>query len=399
MTTQTPVAGATNGRMTMCLKRFPSAGPKLRLRSACRCVLMSLCAACGEERVASSCVSATASNDSLIVSTQITSACSLDIRATGIVLRSDSVDPRPPVERLMNGYFVSAVHSPGQLALWTPSGELDRLIGRRGKGPGELHGRLGVLYVDKGDSLHVVDGTARWTIFSPEMVVVRQIGGGVGSKLTNLKGTNFLSDGRIVISPSAGHSRTTHPFYVLDRQGAVVASFGAGPSPELAPDLEDGYVLDVAGDTTFWASRPSKYVVELWSATGDRLKVIQRKVDWFEESEDLQSRRRAMSPSRRIVTLRSDSSGFLWSITTLPAAAKREPSNDRSPFPRSDPDADYDWRIEVIDPGTGSLIADSTFQRMSEVPIFSRSGLIYRFADDKTGATFIEVVTVRVRPK
>ncbi len=338
-----------------------------------------------------------------LISRALTGPCSIQVEPLGIVLGSDSVDPSLPVEHLASGRFVSGTFHQGRLAVWEPSGRLHGLLGRPGEGPGELRGLITVLYAD-GDSIHVVDATGRWTVFStPDLQGVRQSSGRAGEALMNLKGTIFFPGGPVLVGIPPFHADgTLARFRLLDREGAVLRSFGIAEPEEpsgTASTRFDGAVLAKAGGGRFWAATPSTYRVELWDTAGVRHRVVERDVPWFRGAtvEEASTGRGSSGLPIQIVGLREDPKGRLWVTVAIPTGRRPGPEDIRVRL-FSEPELFYRWKIEVLDPNVGALLASADFARLEELPVFARSGIAYRYIESEDlGGSRVEFVRVDLK--
>jgi hypothetical protein len=335
-----------------------------------------------------------------LVSHALTGPCTIEVEPLEIILRSDSVDPALPVERLTSGLFVSGSHHPGRIAVWGPDGSFLRFLGRPGTGPGELRGLVSVLQVE-GEAVHVVDAIGRWTVFGPpELALVRQASGTGGELLRNLGGTVFFEDGPILVGvPFFQAEGVPGRFQLLNREGERLRVFGApeDSSRGSEPSSLDGAILAKAEGGRFWAATPSAYRIELWDTTGVRHRAIHRDVPWFRGStvEEAGSRRDGSGLPLQIVSLWEDSSGRVWVTIAIPTGRSPEPEDYYTRL-FSEPELFYHWRVEVIDAGTGALLASHDFTRLEDLPVFSRSGISYRYIESAGGAR-VDLVRVTLR--
>ena len=72
-------------------------------------------------------------------------------------------------------YAVSSYTFPGEVLVYDSSGQMRRVVGRRGEGPGEFSGEVQLAF-DSSDSLHVIalDGS-RYSVFTPTFEHARSI--------------------------------------------------------------------------------------------------------------------------------------------------------------------------------------------------------------------------------
>jgi len=285
---------------------------------------------------------------------------------------------------------------PGHLAIWEPDGTFDRLIGGHGDGPGEFRGQVSVFHVD-GDSLWVVDSRARTSVLGPDLAVARQGSPGGGDHLINLAGTLFLDDGSILAGVAVPAGEASDRFHVRDRTGSFRRSFGPADPDSGRPfpgAEEDSAILAAAGGSRFWAASPSVYRLELWDTAAVRLRIIEREVSWF-KGTSVDAAARTSELPLQLVLIRSDVDGLIWTVAAVPENRRRQRDSEAE---NHDPYAAYSWRMEVLDPGSGALLASESFSRLSDVPVFSRTGFAYRYHEDGEGAR-IEIVEVGLQPR
>ena len=256
------------------------------------------------------------------------------------------------------GTFVSASLDMAQIAEFGPDGRLTRVIGRSGQGPGELL-RLRTLIPGPGDTLFAPDmGQGRITIFGPDRAPT-------GTFPMPFLPDLVMPDGSFLVASQIGRSETIgYPMHVVDREGRVVRSFGTD-EPQYRPDLNSILTRKVAPgqDGTVWAMAPARYILERWDpSTGERLQSTRIPSDWFRESIEPYTDE-MVRPPPRVAGLWEDEDGLVWTIVQ-DADADWEPSpraNEHRPVERREWDRLHDWVIEVVDPGSGRVLASRRF--------------------------------------
>jgi hypothetical protein len=159
------------------------------------------------------------------------------VRVSGLARRDD-------------GVLALADVSEGNVKLFEPDGRLRRIIGRKGRGPGEFISPRHPAFAPDGRLL-VVDGQlGRLSRFTPvgdlEETVALEAG-------FPIMGFHLLPDGRYAISaPSSSKGRMIH---LVDTAGRTVDGFISNQQtrPRIEPDLDEwGYLAGVffAGDGT-----------------------------------------------------------------------------------------------------------------------------------------------------
>ena len=258
------------------------------------------------------------------------------------------------------GTFVSASLDETQIAEFGPDGRLARVIGRSGQGPGEF-GIAVTPIPGPGDTLFVPDlAQGRISMFGPD----RALAGTLPMPFFLLPAFvmpdgSFLVAGQIRTSESIGY-----PMHVVDREGRVVRSFGTD-EPQYRPDLNHILTRKVAPgqDGTVWAMAPARYILERWDpSTGELLQSTRIRSDWFRESTEPYTDE-TVRPLPLVVGLWGDEHGLVWTIVRDADVDWAPPprANEHRPVDREQYDRTYDWVIEVVDPGSGRVLASRRF--------------------------------------
>ena len=275
---------------------------------------------------------------------------------------SDADDPgilRPEVTWLQEteaGTFVAASMDMKQIAEFGPDGRLVRVTGRAGQGPGEFL-MVGTPIPGPGDTLFAVDvQQGRITMFGPDRALA-------GTIVTRFVPDLLMPDGSFLVTLQIGRPEPEtigYPIHVVDREGEVVRSFGAY-EPQYRPDLNHLLTRKVAlgRDGTVWAMAPARYILERWDpSTGEQLQSTPIGSDWFHESL-VQYADETVRPPSRVVGLWEDEDGLVWTIVQ-DADVDWEPSpraNEHRPYEPGERERLFDWVVEVVDPGSGRVLA------------------------------------------
>jgi len=289
-------------------------------------------------------------------------------------------------------YFTTSRAGP-QILEWGSDGTYVRSVGRAGEGPGELSPRgAPKLFLDDQDSLFVLDGSTRWSVFDPGLTYVRSF---LGSRTTGQTSAIHFVPGRGILSTAclpAGGEPAGRPFHWTDRDGRLEYSFGEyrvppPPRPVQASAMtEDG----------FWVTPPSAgrlgLVLEHWTYEGEKTRTLERRVSWL--PPDGYEARPGEPPLPEFERIHIDPDGLLW--VTL---AVRDPRwRETTPSERSKLASQlYDGRLEVIDPRAGVVVASYRYDGPDEEPSpirFLRGRRAYRLVSDSLGLTSVEVVNV-----
>lgn len=261
------------------------------------------------------------------------------------------------------GTFVSATADMTQIAEFDPNGRLAGVFGRAGQGPGEFL-RLRTLIPGPGDTLFAPDkGQGRITMFGPDRTPAGTL------PMPFLSPALVLLDGSFLVARQIRRSETIgYPMHVVDREGRVVRSFGTD-EPQYRPDLNHILTRKVAlgQDGAVWAMAPARYLLERWDpSTGDQLQSTRIRSDWFRESSEPTDY--AVYPPPRVEGLWEDEDGFVWTIVRDADVDWEAPpwanEKEERPIDLQEYNRLFDWVIEVVDPGSGRVLAS---QRFSEV--------------------------------
>lgn len=157
------------------------------------------------------------------------------VRVSGLARRED-------------GILALADVSEGNVKLFTPDGRLSRIVGRKGRGPGEFIAPRHLAFAPDG-RLFVVDGQlGRLSRFTSSGDLEQTVALEAGFPIT---GFHLLPDGQYVVAaPSSRRGRTIH---VVDTAGRTLDGFVSDQQtrPRIEPDRDEwGYVAGVffAGD-------------------------------------------------------------------------------------------------------------------------------------------------------
>jgi hypothetical protein len=154
------------------------------------------------------------------------------------------------------------------------------------------------------------------------------------------------------------------------------------------------------GNDGVWAAPVTRYVLELWTFSGRKVRELERNVSWFKPHKQLGLNRDKpnAAPNPGIVDLRMDSAGRLWVIVHV--ADEKWTSglgNVRGMYNRqvrgiADTDNYWDSIIEVIDPVAGTLVASQRFDQA--LHWISESAYASTYRQSAEGVPFVDVFRV-----
>ncbi len=279
---------------------------------------------------------------------------------------SDSASPgmfgnRIFVDRDAAGNFLSTSLSFDHFLTFDSSGRLLRIMGGRGEGPNEYQ-RGYVPIRGPFDSLFIADmANARLSILSPEGQYTRSVPFQYVPDL-------ILADGTFVVAASlAGPSAAGYPVHHVAKNGTLLRSFGVD-TPEYRADMRRLFtrVVGPGGGGTVWMTPPGQYRLEEWDvASGQLLRAVPRVgSDWFVESPRPGGSPTSVRPDPVISQVWEGSEGLVWVFATVPDPKWQPLFSGRSPdrgLTHSERSSVYDWRLEVVDPQTGAVVASHQF--------------------------------------
>ena len=278
------------------------------------------------------------------------------------------------------------------IAVFDSTGKHIQTIGRGGGGPGEFQ-TIGRFKITGKDTLRIFDISAqRMTVLTSTFALVQTL----PVDIMTTGDVEVLADGRIV---AAQYARSAGlPLHVIGKDGKIERSFGAG-NPGYR--REDAHLMwrwiAPAGNDGVWAAHPTKYVLELWAFSGQKIREIERNVSWFRPHDGSLDKPNA-PPNSVIMDLRMDSTGKLWVIAHV--ADENWTSglgNVRGLYNRqvrgvADANKYWDSIIEVIDPVAGTLVASQRFDQT--LRWIGESAYASAYREDASGVPFVDVFRV-----
>lgn len=283
--------------------------------------------------------------------------------------------------------------------LFAPDGRYLGRIGRDGEGPGEFRWPHS-LHVDGDGRLRVVDAALlRISVFTPDGEFERAIpfteGPTPAFDFFPFRGDSILLSGYGFTPDVFGRS-----VHVLSRDGRRVRSFGA---PEHAIVGTDPHRLirsvSPSMGAGLWVASRDRYLIELWTLEGERVKTLVRETSWFDEIPRADGH---PPPPRAFVSrIREDSDGRLWVMLKIPGEEWRDAAEPSLREPHGwrmvDEDLWMNTVVEVIDPEQGTVVASSgrlpnRYSGMVGGPLVAHTR-----AAVETGEVHVLVMRMRVR--
>lgn len=306
------------------------------------------------------------------------------------------LDPVVAVDSRGRFYVSDLVRT--SVAVFDPNGQLTRLIGRAGGGPGEFR-YIDRIVVSRGDTLRVFDGgQRRETMFSPQHQLsrMRELGIRPGPVVV-------LNNGDLVLNAAAAtRSLVGLPLHLVDSTGEITRSFGTQDATYRSG--LDGLLarsLALKTGTEVYAAKAQEYVIELWNAAdGVLIQEIVRDADWFKPwiSRARQSETAAPQPKIWDGLFRTPN-GELWVLVHVADPQYRRAITRGGPhgFTITDVNRYLDAVVEVIDPLRKHVVAR---QRFDEVGIAligdARGNLLTYTIREVNGESVIVVSRLRL---
>lgn len=242
----------------------------------------------------------------------------------------------PEVVRTARGeYLVGPVNRDQQLALYSPSGQFVRTIGRAGRGPGEFHSIARVAR-GAGDSVLVYDAaTRRLSILSPSLQFVRSVSLADHRQLK--QGSGFF----VGVDP-VGTSGSIAGLHLYESSRGLLRRHIPLASPTLRGDSAPRVAaVAVAARDEIWAYRLRDSLLVLSDTMGTRRRQIRVAPSWHRFPVE-RVRRSPGTPQRGelpavsgtptrpwsgVGAMDVDSAGLVWLLGAVPRAGwERRPS-------------------------------------------------------------------------
>ena len=311
--------------------------------------------------------------------------------------RSPAVGEPLTLARMSDGrILLKTMAGEPSIAVFDSTGAFIRRIGRRGGGPGEFL-TVGRFRVTGNDTLRVFDlGASRVKVFTSSFAPVETLPVDVWPS-----DVEFLADGRIVASQVPNARSSALPLHVIGKDGKIERSFGAENAKYRREEshLMWRWIAPVGNDRV-WAAPVTKYVLELWTFSGQKIREIERSVSWFKPHKQFGHNpdQPNAPPNPGVMDLRIDSAGKLWVI--LHVADEKWKSglgNVRGLYNKqvrgiADENKYWDSIIEVIDPVSGTLVATQRFDQ--PLRWISESDFARSYRQSAEGVPFVDVFRV-----
>lgn len=237
-----------------------------------------------------------------------------------------------------------------------------------------------------GDSIWVFDNAQRAMVFGPDRQWGRTVQVPVGPW-----DAKFGTDGRLLVATSS--SERPFPLLMLSPTGKLLREF-AGDSA--SQSIHSPRRIIEAPDGSWWTMPMQfRYRLEHWDSTGALLGVIERTPDWYPPYLQSLSPSVEHAPSPMLMDAWFDAEGRLWVLgKAADAHWATGLSNSDSGATSSIGDADkvYDTVVEVLDPVSGALLAETRFD--VSYPFAVEPGVVMRVLTTASGWNRVELMRV-----
>lgn len=331
--------------------------------------------------------------ETVVLTETKTFPCRIVFANTPVALRGDAdpaiTDIGKHVARGPDGRFYTNASKGADVHVWNANGQLLRVFGREGSGPGEFARSGKYIGFNRDGNIYISDNNRRWSIFSPALEFIKTVP-------TAVTGAGFLTnDGLFVATARTGKAFGVFDFAkpATDGSPGVVREFGT-------PIMRTSRVVTPSTGANFWAAPRdgpgAAYELELWRTDGTLLRTIRRNVPWFPAA--------GAEPSSEIEILNDDGTGILLVGLMIPNAEKFVDAGKETDASkrRANQDAAIDIYFEAIDGNAGVVLASwgpfhpSAAMKTLPIGFFPRSRTGYRLEENADGFEILRMVELKL---
>lgn len=278
-------------------------------------------------------------------------------------------------------------------------GRVDRVIGRKGSGPGEFRsGNHGIVV---GDSMLVLDWQeSRATMMGPDLKPGRiiRLRQGIGDIEALRWPTLLVTQGYMV--ESRPPNSTLHRVSMDKGETQLLASFGPQGTGGSMGNAEVNQSLGYARDG-IWTAYWNKPRFMLWDANGVLRNSLVRRLDWYTGESKATLGWSRTPPTPKTGPIREDTEGLLWVFIHTPAPTWRQAWE--TPPTRVGGGSEYMARsviydklyatyVEVIDPRTARVITSHRIDGYVMEALPDRRVALYRV--DENGIPRVQIAAL-----
>jgi hypothetical protein len=285
----------------------------------------------------------------------VCSQCPLELHVVGTA-GTDSQAPRPVIGSgvvlLDSGQIaIGPVTTEGILAIYRDNGRLLRTIAIpvRGDEP-QLQG------LDTDGRFHITSGNTVVVLDTDGQEVRR-----VRLPMVPLRWLPLRGGAAVMIHPGRAAQMLVR---FVTATGQIGTEFGAESVSPPAGETSLGRVIASASNGGVWVASPSRNTIELYDSTGAFIQRVTRASPSFDGLSGVNGDPDSSGElgAARLVSVFEDSSGMLWTLTTIPTSQLRLSDAHRISLRElfTDKGELLSTRVEVIDPRTGQLLRSAT---------------------------------------
>ena len=289
--------------------------------------------------------------------------------------------------------------------IYRADGKVDRLLGRKGSGPGEYRSANNGIVI--GDSMLVLDWQElRATVVGPDLKPNRfiRLRYGIGDILLLTWPTSIVTVGHM--QDSDPPNSTMHILSMADSQTRLVRSFGPRGSGGSMGNVEVNQVIGRARDG-LWSAYWNKPQVTLWGRDGVARSAFTRQLDWYTGEKRAGLGSPTTPPNPLTSGILEDEEGLLWLFIQTPAPTWQEGWPARGT--RIGGGVEYAMRamafdklfrtyVEVIDPAQKRVLTSKTFDGYIFEALPNRRVALYKV--DENGFPRVHIATLQLnRPR
>lgn len=300
---------------------------------------------------------------------------------------------------MSDGRYLAGLRDEGQLALFNADGTFERLIGRRGQGPGEFED-IGPVAVLPGDTVYVRQFVGLIKL-GPDFEYISRHTVPIPARLSGW--AVLPGGGSAWVAVELQTDAPPNRIHIVNRDFELERSFAR------APRTYDPYkdMNEVAGALAYssrhdglWYAKWNEYALHLF-VDGEPTMVIERDTDWFEPWEGPDEGGTQKRPTLAVIAEGPD--GLLTTITTVADTSFAH----RAAFYRDYPPGElssrryprqllWDAIVEVIDPDTGEVLSHTRSDDPLYMPVGGDGSLLYAVREDVIGRYRVYVYRVGV---
>lgn len=284
-------------------------------------------------------------------------------------------------------------------------GRVDRVIGRKGSGPGEFRsGNIGIVV---GDSMLVLDWQElRATMMGPDLKAGRQIRLRYGlHDLVVLRWPTLIANNGHMIDARPANS-TIHLLSMANEETNLVSSFGPTGLGGSMGHSRSYQLLAKAKDglwSVLWNRPPH---ITKWSVEGKPNQSLTRRYDWFNPEVRSTMGTKTTPPTPSVGLLAEDAEGLIWLHVHRPAPTWKEgwPSQGIRmgggvEFAIRDMGFDklYTTHLDVIDPANARVVASHHINGYVFGSLPGGRVALYRVDEDGIPRVDIAILTLNRR--